>query len=243
MYEKMRGIVLHVLKYSDKNSIAHIFTDERGRMSFLVQQGATRAARMRNAMFMPLSIIEFEARITAGREIASLKDVRCVYPLTEIYADPVKSAIAMFMSELLTRAIQESEQNTQLWQYLLNSVRLLNSIQNGTANFHICFLYNLGAFLGIQPDTGTYHTGYWFDMENGIFTEQHPPHHHVLNPQEANALVTISRMSFSNLHLFKLTHTQRNDILATALRYFQLHNSTVGSLKSPEVLRQLFSQD
>ena len=53
MYEKMRGIVLHVLKYSDKNSIAHIFTDARGRMSFLIPQGNTRAARMRNAMFMP----------------------------------------------------------------------------------------------------------------------------------------------------------------------------------------------
>ena len=54
----MRGIVLHVLKYSDKNSIAHIYTDVRGRMSFLIPQGNTRSARMRNATFMPLSVIQ-----------------------------------------------------------------------------------------------------------------------------------------------------------------------------------------
>ena len=57
MYEKTRGIVLHVIKYSDKNSIAHVYTDTHGRMAFLLPQGATRAARMRNAMFMPLSVL------------------------------------------------------------------------------------------------------------------------------------------------------------------------------------------
>ncbi len=240
MYEKMTGIVMHVLKYSDKNSIAHIFTDARGRMSFLIPQGSTRAARMRNAMFMPLSIIEFEARITPGRDIASLKDVKTVHQLSSIYADPAKSAIAMFISELLTRAIQESERNSQLWQYLYQSVLLLNSIEHGVANFHICFLYNLGAFLGIQPDTGTYRHGYWFDMENGVFTASQPPHAHALPPDEAAALMTISRMSFSNLQLFKLSQAQRNSILDTALTYFQLHNSTVGAMRSPDILRQLF---
>lgn len=236
----MTGIVMHVLKYSDKNSIAHIYTDVRGRMSFLVPQGNTRAAHMRNAMFMPLSIIEFEARIAPGRDLASLKDVKTVHQLASIYADPAKSAIAMFISELLTRTIQESERNSQLWQYLYQSILLLNSIEHGIANFHICFLYNLGAFLGIQPDTGTYHDGYWFDMENGVFTPMRPPHSHVLSPKEAAAMITISRMSFSNLHRFKLSHTQRNDILDTALRYFQLHNSTVGTMRSPDILRQLF---
>lgn len=231
---------MHVLKYSDKNSIAHIYTDVRGRMSFLVPQGNTRAARMRNAMFMPLSIIEFEARIAPGRDLASLKDVKTVHQLASIYADPAKSAIAMFISELLTRTIQESERNSQLWQYLYQSILLLNSIEHGIANFHICFLYNLGAFLGIQPDTGTYHDGYWFDMENGVFTPMRPPHSHALSPKEAAAMITISRMSFSNLHRFKLSHTQRNDILDTALRYFQLHNSTVGTMRSPDILRQLF---
>ena len=240
MYEKMRGIVLHVLKYSDKNSIAHIFTDMRGKMSFLIPQGNTRSARMRNAMFMPLSIIEFEARITPGRELASLKDTRSIHQLINIYADPAKSAIAMFMSELLSRTIQESERNSQLWQYIYKSVILLNSIQNGTANFHICFLYNLGAFLGIQPDTGTYRSGYWFDMENGIFTATRPPHHHVLSPDESEIMMSISRMNFSNLHHFKLSHDQRNSVLDTALRYFQLHNSTVGNMRSPDILRQLF---
>ena len=241
MYEKMRGIVLHVLKYTDKNSIAHIYTDARGRMSFLIPQGNTRSARMRNATFMPLSVVEFEARIMPGRDLASLKDSKPIVPLHRLYADPVKSAIAMFMSELLTRTIQESERNAQLWEYLFRSVQLLDSIDDGVANFAIFFLYNLGAFIGIQPDTGTYMPGYWFDMENGVFSRSMPSGRNALPPDEAAALVQLSRMTFSNLHLFRFSHTQRNAVLDAALRYFRLHNSTVGTMRSPEILRQIFA--
>ena len=57
MTEKMQGIVVNVIKYNEKHNIAHIYTDRRGMLAFLVRQGSTQAARMRNAMFMPLSLI------------------------------------------------------------------------------------------------------------------------------------------------------------------------------------------
>ncbi len=240
MYEKTRGIVLHVIKYSDKNSIAHVYTDTHGRMAFLLPQGATRAARMRNAMFMPLSVIEFEACITAGREIATFRDCKSLLPLSSLYAEPAKSAVAMFMSELLARTVQESEGNDPLFRFIVGSVRLLNSMERGVANFHICFLYHLGAFIGIEPDTATYREGYWFDMDNGIFTQSHPMHSHVLAPKEAAVIKLLSRMTFANMHLFKFNRVQRNEVLDIALSYYKLHNSTIGAMKSPEILRQVF---
>ena len=205
MYEKTRGIVLHVIKYSDRNSIAHLYTDTHGRMSFLLPQGNTRQARIRNAMFMPLSLIEFEARITTGRDLASFKDCRYTAPFTRLYSDPAKSAVAMFISELLTRSIQESERNLPLFNFIATSAQLLDSLDRGVANFHICFLYHLGAFVGIQPDTAT-----------------------------------LSRMTFANLHLFRFNRDQRNEILDIALSYYRLHNSTIGDMKSPDILRQVF---
>jgi DNA repair protein RecO (recombination protein O) len=240
MYETMRGVVLHTLKYSDKNSIVHIFTDMKGRMSFLLPQGATRGARMRNAMFMPLSIVEFEARITPGRDICTLRDARSLYALTTVYGDPVKNAVATFVSELLTRSILESERNDALFRYLQTSITLLDRMSEGVANFHICFLYNFGVFLGIQPDTGSYEEGRWFDMENGVFTRERPPHHNVLNPEEAKTIVMLSRMNFSNLQVFRFSREERNRVLDLALTYYRLHNSMIGAMRSPEVLKQLF---
>ena len=92
MYEKLQCIVLNVMKYSDKNSIAHVYSDRRGRMAFLLPQGSTRGARLRNAAFMPLSVVELEARIVPGKDIYSFRDARVLHPLTRIYGDPVRSA-------------------------------------------------------------------------------------------------------------------------------------------------------
>lgn len=240
MFEKLNGIVLHVLRYSDKNSIAHILTNRYGRMSFLLPQGATKNARIRNAMFMPLNIIEFEAKIIPGKDLHSFRDARNIATLTEIYSDPVKNAIAMFISELLTRSIQESEENPSLFRFIRTSIELLNEIEVGVANFHIWFLYNLGVFLGIQPDIETYNEGYWFDMANGVFTNERPLHNHHLTPQDAPIILLLSRMTSRNLHHFRFNRSQRGEILDIALNYYRLHNSMNGTLRSPEILKQLF---
>lgn len=240
MYEKLNGIVLYVLRYSDKNSIAHILTNKRGRMAFMLPQGNTKNARMRNAIFMPLSTIEFEAKIMPGRDLHTFRDARPLTTLSSIYSEPSKNAIAMFISELLSRSIQESEENHPLFNFIATSIQLLDTLESGIANFHIWFLYNLGAFLGIQPDIETYREGYWFDMVNGTFSRECPTHQHRLSPKDAPAIVLLSRMTSRNLHHFRFSRTQRGEILDIALAYYRLHNSMVGNLRSPEILKQLF---
>ncbi|MBO4870995.1 MAG: DNA repair protein RecO [Muribaculaceae bacterium] len=240
MYEKLKGIVLATIKYSDRHNIVHIYTDSRGRMAFAVPIGNTRGARMRNAMLMPLSLVRFEARITAGRELSSLHDLQRAYPLSSLYGDPAKSAVAMFVGEVLSHVIQEQESNMALFRYIEAAVMTLEELEQGVANFHICFLYHLGAHLGIQPDMDTYQEGAWFDMDGGVFSRVPAGGQHWMRPNEAAALYLISRMTFRNLHLFKFNREQRNEVLDTMLGYYRLHNSTLGSLRSPDILKQLF---
>ena len=76
MYEKFKGIVLNTIRYSDKHNIVHVYTDGGGLMSFAGPLGKTPAARMRNAMLMPLSLIDLEAGVRAGRDLAVLREVR-----------------------------------------------------------------------------------------------------------------------------------------------------------------------
>lgn len=240
MFEKLNGIVLNVVKYSDRNNIVHVYTDKHGLMSFAVPQGNTKGARMRNSMLMPLSLIEMEARLVPNRELASMHDMRRTEQLMTIYCDPVKSAVAMFMSEVLTHVIQEREENAALYTYIYNAIQLLEHSSRGIANFHICFLFRLGVLLGIEPDVVTYQPGYCFDMNEGQFVYQPKPGSRYLGPARARAIVLLSRMRFDNLHLFKFNREQRNEVLDVILDYYKIHNSTLGTLRSPEILKQLF---
>ncbi|MBR6283917.1 MAG: DNA repair protein RecO [Muribaculaceae bacterium] len=240
MYEKLRGVVLCTVKYSDKNNIVHIYTDAHGRLAFAVAQGSTRGARQRNALLMPLSLVEMEARITPGRELCSMHDLRSLRLLADIHANPAKSAVAMFMGEVLSHCIQEQERNDALFAYIHHSVTTLEELKRGVANFHICFLYGLGEHLGIQPDVSTYERGAWFDMDGGVFIPHPAGTQHLMRPDEAAVIRLISRMTFDNLHAFRFNREQRNQVLDTILTYYRLHNSTLGTLRSPDVLKQLF---
>ena len=54
MYEKSRGIVLHTVPYNDTLSVVQIYTEEHGRMSYMLPRGAGRAAKMARALYTPL---------------------------------------------------------------------------------------------------------------------------------------------------------------------------------------------
>ena len=240
MYEKLKGIVLNTIRYSDKHNIVHIYTDGRGLMSFAVPLGKTQASRMRNAMLMPLSLVDLEAGIRSGRDLAILREIQRNYPLTTIYSDPMKNAIALFISELLTHVIQEPEGNDYLFRYIEQSVQLLEQMPGQVANFHICFLFHLGAHLGIQPNLESYSKGYWFDMTDGVFLPSAVAGHALLQPQEAQVIHLLSRMTFANMGVFRFNREERNRMLDVIISYYRLHNAAIGTLRSPEILKQLF---
>jgi len=240
MYEKLRGIVLNTIRYSDKHNIVHIYTDGRGLMSFAVPIGKTPASRMRNALLMPLSLVNLEAAIRNGRDLAVMRELQRNYPLASIYSDPVKNAISLFISELLAHVIQEPEGNEPLFRYIEQSVQLLEQLPGQVANFHICFLFHLGAHLGIQPNMESYRKGYWFDMSDGVFVAAAVRGHAMLQPQEAQAIHLLSRMSFANMGVFRFNREERNRMLDVIISYYRLHNAAIGTLRSPDILKQLF---
>lgn len=240
MFEKLKGVVLNTIRYSDKHNIVHIYTDGRGLMSFAVPQGKTQAARMRNALLMPLSLVDIEAGVKPGRDLSMLREVRRNYPLATLYSDPVKNAVALFISELLAHVIQEPEGNDPLFRYIEQAVQLLEQMPDHVANFHICFLYHLGAHLGIQPNVESYRNGYWFDMTDGVFAPVATRGHMNLQPQEAQVIHLLSRMTFSNMGFFRFNREERNRVLDVIISYYRLHNAAIGTLRSPDILKQLF---
>ncbi len=241
MYEKVRAVVLRLIRYSERNNIVHAYTDGSGLMSFLVPAGTGGAgARRRQALLMPLSLLELEARLKPGTELATMHDMERYEPLQAIYSDPPRVAIAMFVSELLCRTIVEHERNEALFAFIEASVLTLEHLRSdAVANFHLLFLYRLGAHLGIEPNMETYATGRWFDMMEGVFTDG-PTGRHALEPERAAVIRLLDRMTTANLHLFRFNHKQRGEVLDTILAYYRLHNAALGTLRSLDVLKQIF---
>ena len=240
MYEKSRGIVLHTVPYNDTFSVVQIYTEQYGRMSYMLPRGAGRAAKMARALYTPLSLIEFELEYRPGRELQRIGEAHTWLALPLLQADPARATLALFLAEFLGKVLQGSESQPDMFSYIARSIELLGRMQGSCANFHLSFLVGLTPFLGITPNLDSYREGYYFNMQEGIFVEQRPLVSLSLAPAEARFLFRLLRMDFTNMHLFRLSRQQRSYILDRMILYYRLHLPGVSNLKSLTVLHAIF---
>ena len=241
MSEKIHGIVLNVRKYNDRHNIVTLYTRERGRMSFISPTGSGKASNIRRARLQPLSVVETDLNYKPTAELQRLGSISPTEIWRNIYFHPVKSAISLFISEFLVKLLNASMSDPALYDFLIESFRLLDKLERGENDFHIVFLISLLPFSGIQPDTTGYKEGYVFDYSAGAFVAEFEAKGPVVGGSDARFIPFISRLNFSNMKCLRLTTINRRQILYGILNYYSYHFPGLGSLKSVDILKDLFS--
>lgn len=240
MLQKNRGIVLHITKYSDTSNIVDIYTEQYGRGAFLVKIPRSKKAAVKSVLFQPLSIIEFEQESRHSSSLSLIKEAKTGYVFRSLPYHPYKSAIALFLSEFLYRALKEEGENLPLFTYLQHSIHWLDQCEGFFANFHLVCLMRLSRFLGIYPNTEGYTPGDYFDLRAACFSSFKPLHQFAVEPKEAQAFLQLMRMNYETMHRFPMKHEERNRCLALINEYYRLHIPDFPVLKSLEVLEELF---
>jgi len=232
------GIVLHQIQYGDKEYIVHFYTKDFGKVSYLTK-GNSRRSAMRTVLMQPFSIVELVADNQSSRRLNFLKETKCAAPLVSIPHHPAKSVMAMFLCELLSRIFSEPHPDKNLYQFLRHSILTFDAMTDGSANFHLTFLIQLTRFLGFYPNLSHFHANVYFDMKNSVFTDT-VPLSDFLTVEESEKFAQLMRMDYTTMRMFKLSRTQRIEILEQILRYYRLHLPEFGELKSLSVVSEVF---
>ena len=240
MLQRLEGVVLHVVKYSDKSNIVHIYTCQNGSMSFLIPAVRSRKSLVNGVLFRPFSLVEVEADVRSKAALPSIKEARLSYPLESVPYNPYKLGIVMFLAEFLSHALREEGKNEPLFAYLSSSIRWLDACGEDFANFHLVFLIRLSRFLGFYPNLENYREGDWFDMLNACFVETKPLHGMSLSPEEASHIRQLARMNYVTMFLFGMNRLERQRCLTVMMEYYRLHLPDFPELKSLDVLKELF---
>jgi len=241
MLHKTRGIVLYSLPYSDAYAITLIFTEEFGRVSYLTSQSKSRKSKVPRSLFHPLSILDLEVDHQNLRDIQRIKEAKIHIPLIALLTDPAKTAPCIFLAELISKVIREEQTNRLLFDFLLQSIQVLELTPLSPANFHLAFMIRLSRLLGFYPDAAGYQKGMYFDMRNGIFTRNQPAHIHFLSVEESLVFYNLLRMTYENMSAFRFSGRERQTIILRMLDFYRLHLSDFSEIKSLEVLHDVFS--
>jgi DNA repair protein RecO (recombination protein O) len=240
MIEKTLGIVLKQIKYGETSLIAHLYTRRWGRISIMVPAARTSSKNRKAHLFQPLTILELEVYYKAHRDLQKIKEVRNHSPLMHLTGDPVKSAIGLFLAEILSRALREEESNEELFDFLQSHIQFLDLADQGIANFHIYFLLRLSRHLGFNPGVPPARSDLWFDLTTGGFTTAPPLHGSFLTPELTALMIRFLEVQASGLTSIVIDRRRRVELLEGILRYYYLHLEGLGEIKSHTVLQGLF---
>ena len=240
MLEKTQCITLNPVKYSDSSVIARLYSREYGRISIMVKGVNSRKKGKHNIIFQPFFILDLEIYYKASRELQMIKESTVAFAPHNIYSDVKKSCVAMFLGEVLTSILKEESPNVELFDFIKESIKYYDQSGDGFANFHLAFLAGLSSFLGFEPCKKRNDNQIFFDMKNGCFSEMPPVHGYYSSVENSAILARIFASSFDSVKNITLTGKQRNEILDDLLNYYNLHLSGLTSVKSLEVLKEIF---
>ena len=240
MFVNVHAIALRTVKVNDSKSILSAWSAELGRLSLVMPAGGGKESRRRRALTMPLSCFEGVVDVRPTVDLHTIRDMRACEPLTSLSAHPVRSAVAMFLAEVLGVVLRDSQPDSTLWQFLQMSVSTLDRAEGRSlANFHLVFLVRLGQFLGIYPDTSTWAEGRVFDMRDAVFRDSAPGHSEYIEAAPARAVRALALVDYESMGRLAFTRHERGEALDAILRYYALHHTPLASLKSLEIVRMI----
>jgi DNA repair protein RecO (recombination protein O) len=217
-----------------------MYTETFGRQAYIINGVRGKKSKIKANLFQPLFLLDMEVYHKPRRDLQRAKEIQNASIFSTIPYDLKKSTIAIFIAEILYKTIQEHEPNADLFNYLYNSIQLLDLKEKGVVNFHIYFLLHLTKYLGFFPDNNYSEKYSYFDLKAGSFVQIKPKHFSFLDKEPSvflNQMLTFSDNQHENL---SIQYKERMQILEKVLEYYALHNEGLSSVKSLEILKEVF---
>ncbi len=241
MIHKTEGIVLHYIKYGETSIIAHIYTRDFGRQSYIVQGVRKKRPSLNRNLFNPLTILNMEVYHKDKRQLQRIKEVTPAVRFNTIPFNIKKSTIAVFIAEMLSQSLKEEVANNTVFDFITNAVQILDTENNGYTLFHHLFLVQLTKHLGFFPACNESTGNNYFDMRDGVFRMVPPAHQYYLNTSLSEALLKLVQSSFRDMDKLNIDIISREKLLNKILEYYDLHKISIGKIKSLKVLKAIFN--
>ena len=177
---------------------------------------------------------------SGGAGLPIIREASEAYGATTLKTDVRKSAIAIYICELLTKCVKEVESNPQLFDFIAHSIMVLDGMESGVENFHLHFTASLCKALGYMPSDNYSAAEPYFNFVNGRFVGDYIGNF-CYSPFESQLLHNILSTPLDRLHTIECSGRERNLFIQKLVDYISYHSSFKVELKSLPVLRDLFA--
>ena len=237
MLAKNSVIVLSKIKFNDYDLIVKCYSKEQGVVSYILKGVLkSKKAVAKAAYFQPLSQLQVEAQYYPNRSLHYIKDVKFNFIFNSLQSNVYKSAIVVFLAEILNMVLQEESPNESLFNFIETALQYLDTEAN-FSNFHLLFILKLSKFLGIYPQINNENYNF-FNIESGNFE----PSQSItsISDQNLTVLKMLLGTNFDTMDRIKINGEQRHAFLIMLLQYFEIHLPGFKKPKSLQIFNEVF---
>jgi DNA repair protein RecO (recombination protein O) len=227
MLKKTAGIVISYIKYRETSIIVRIFTRELGLKSYIVNSVRSAKAKSKIALYQPLSLLDLVVYDKENASLNRISEVKLSYAFQRIPFDFYRSGIAMFVGEVVGKAIYDNYQNESLFEFLSNAIFHLDSEALNLSIYPHSFLLQLSQFLGFSPADAA---EFYQQLQQGVGSF----------PVSQEEMVCFDHLLESDFgHPAKIPGSIRRRLMDQLLLHYKLHLDTFSEIKSVKVLVQM----
>lgn len=240
--QQTKAIVLNHIKYAESSIIVKLYTEQQGLISCIVKGIRGKKGKLRTGLFQPLNLLDINYKTSTRSKLMTLSEVKIAEPFSDLLFNPIKRSVALFISELLQNSIREEECNLALFNFIYNTIHLLDLNTKSSTHFHIVFMMKLTKYLGFYPLRMNENVNY-FDLEKGCFTSSKPMHFNYLNNEIMNAWNSLLLCDFNSIEHLTFSNTLKRSLVQALMTYYKLHLIHFKELNSHQILQLVFDND
>ncbi|WPU98626.1 DNA repair protein RecO [Mucilaginibacter sp. cycad4] len=241
MLHKTRGIIFRATDYGESSVIVQIFTEKFGLQSYIINGAKKPKAKIGRNMLQPLHLLDLVVYHKNTGSVQRISELKNAPVLLSIPYDVIKSCIAIFLNEVLYKAIKQQSPDENLFDFIFSAIEWLDHQTESVANFHLVFLTRLTRYLGFYPDRYMAGNADYFDIKNGQFTRFKPDSVSYLSPPHTQSFGLVLQTGFENMHALQLSNDERRYLLQKLLEYYAMHVEGFGNIKSADVLEEVLA--
>ena len=231
MNYESRAIALLNHKYGEGAVIAKIFTEEYGLKSFSVKRNKSKKSKNKILLLDKMNLLTINAKNNSKKEIQYLSEINLAYAYQNTSLK--NKLIRLFIAEVLSKALIDSERNINLFQFIWNTNTQIDNLENVNNNFCIIFLIQLSEFLGISPSTENIDLPY-FNLNSGNFTNIKNKNEEIIKGEVVNYF---KRLIIKENVI--IPYQSRQELIKILFRYYSIHHINLSNIKSYEVIESL----
>ena len=225
-----QGILLHRFNYSDSSLIISYLTKESGLQKFIFKGGKKKSANL-----YPLSISELTFYPKKDGELFNLISADSSLP-SSFQFNPVRSAIAFFMAEMVNKSAAIGQQDNELYSFLVEAIRALDTSER-IRMLPIEFTINLCQQLGFNPRCDDPEKTV-FNLTSGTFQLTGSG---ASNLRSGKGALLIQKFLLQRSFDAEITNYERLEALEIMLDYFTHHVPNFQKIESYEVVKEVIN--